>query len=341
MAYIGPSIETGFRQRFVYTATAGQTSFSGSDSVGISLTYTDSEYLDVYQNGVLLVPGSDYAATTGTTVVLVTGASLNDKVEMIAYQAFGVADTVSRADGGAFGGNVAVTGDVTASDDFLGSSHLKIGTTTDPSAGGSRIVSNVGGGSFSQFHDSNNDKGAVFGTVAGASQVYTYAGAVGSETYTLRQNITADGEMTMPTQPVFQAIASAAQSNMAHDATIVLGSETFDVGSNFASNTFTAPVTGKYQLNASLRLENVDSATTYVYLQLPTSNRNYINVISVPRDHATSPSFDLGFWNLSISVIADMDANDTALMKFGYSGGAQQVDTSANGGTSLSGALIC
>ena len=107
MSYIGPSIETGFRKRYVYTATAGQTSFSGNDSVGISLSYTDSEYLDVYQNGVLLVPGSDYTATTGTTVVLVTGASADDKVEMIAYQAFGVADTVSRADGGAFGGNIS------------------------------------------------------------------------------------------------------------------------------------------------------------------------------------------------------------------------------------------
>ena len=107
MAYIGPSIETGFRKRYVYTATAGQTSFSGNDSVGISLSYTDSEYLDVYQNGVLLVPGSDYTATTGTTVVLVTGASADDKVEMVAYQAFGVADTVSRADGGAFGGNIS------------------------------------------------------------------------------------------------------------------------------------------------------------------------------------------------------------------------------------------
>ena len=107
MSYIGPSIETGFRKRYVYTATAGQTSFSGNDSVGISLTYTDSEYLDVYQNDVLLVPGSDYTATTGTTVVLVTGASADDKVEMISYQAFGVADTVSRADGGAFGGNIS------------------------------------------------------------------------------------------------------------------------------------------------------------------------------------------------------------------------------------------
>jgi len=107
MAYIGPGVDNGYRSRFIYTATAGQTSFSGGDANGITLTYTDSEYLDVYQNGVLLVPGDDYAATTGTTVVLVQGASLNDKVEMIQYQAFGVADTVSRADGGTFSGNIS------------------------------------------------------------------------------------------------------------------------------------------------------------------------------------------------------------------------------------------
>ena len=323
MAYIGPSIETGFRQRFVYTATAGQTSFSGNDSVGISLTYTDSEYLDVYQNGVLLVPGSDYAATTGTTVVLVTGASLNDKVEMIAYQAFGVADTVSRADGGAFGGNVAVTGDVTASDDFLGSSHLKIGTTTDPSAGGSRIVANVGGGSFSQFHDSNNDKGAVFGTVAGASQVYTYAGAVGSETYTLRQNITADGEMTMPTQPSFSVNPASAQNNVAANGSnveVVFGTENYDVGANFASNTFTAPVTGKYLLTTNIYTLNLDSAATYYVTTISTSNRTYLNLFD--------PDFgqDAVYWTHVVSAVADMDANDTAKVLISQSGGTAQTD---------------
>ena len=113
MPDIGPGLDNGFRKRNIYTATAGQTSFSGSDANGITLSYTDTEYLDVYQNGVLLVPGDDYAATTGTSVVLVQGASLNDKVEMINYQAFGVADTVSRADGGTFGGNIATSGTLT------------------------------------------------------------------------------------------------------------------------------------------------------------------------------------------------------------------------------------
>ena len=83
MPYIGKSPEFGVRNRFVYQATAGQTSFSGSDSDSLVLTYSDSMYMDVYQNGVLLKPGTDYAATTGTSVVLVTAASLNDIVRAV------------------------------------------------------------------------------------------------------------------------------------------------------------------------------------------------------------------------------------------------------------------
>ena len=98
MAYIGKSPHRGVRNRFVYQATAGQTSFSGSDADSKTLTYTDSLYLDVYQNGVLLKPGTDYAATTGTSVVLVTGASLNDVVEMVAYDIFSVANSYTKTE---------------------------------------------------------------------------------------------------------------------------------------------------------------------------------------------------------------------------------------------------
>ena len=97
MAYIGKSSNFAVRNRFVYQATAGQTSFSGSDADSKTLTYTDSLYMDVYQNGVLLKPGTDYTATTGTTMVLVTGASLNDVVEMVVYDVFGVADSYTKS----------------------------------------------------------------------------------------------------------------------------------------------------------------------------------------------------------------------------------------------------
>ena len=98
MPYIGKAPNFGVRSRFVYQATAGQTSFSDSDSNSLTLTYSDSLYLDVYQNGVLLKAGTDYAATTGTTVVLVTGASLNDVVEMIVYDVFSVNNTYTKTE---------------------------------------------------------------------------------------------------------------------------------------------------------------------------------------------------------------------------------------------------
>ena len=98
MAYIGKSPSVGVRNRFVYQATAGQTSFSGSDSDAKTLTYQDSLYMDVYQNGVLLKPGTDYTATTGTSVVLVTAASLNDVVEMIIYDTFSIANSYTKAE---------------------------------------------------------------------------------------------------------------------------------------------------------------------------------------------------------------------------------------------------
>ena len=98
MPYIGKAPQQGIRNRFIYQATAGQTSFSGSDANSLSLTYPDGEYVDVYQNGILLKPATDYTATSGTTVVLVTGASLNDVIEIIVYDTFSIANSYTKAE---------------------------------------------------------------------------------------------------------------------------------------------------------------------------------------------------------------------------------------------------
>ena len=110
MPYIGRGSDFGVRSRFIYTATAGQTTFSGNDDAGITLAYTDTLYMDVYQNGVLLVPATDYAASTGTSVVLVQGASVGDTLELLVHDIFSVADSVSAKDGGSFAGNVGMGG---------------------------------------------------------------------------------------------------------------------------------------------------------------------------------------------------------------------------------------
>ena len=98
MPYIGKAPQQGIRNRFIYQATAGQTSFSGSDANSLSLTYPDGEYVDVYQNGILLKPATDYTSTSGTSVVLVTGASLNDVIEIIVYDTFSIANSYTKAE---------------------------------------------------------------------------------------------------------------------------------------------------------------------------------------------------------------------------------------------------
>ena len=80
----------GTSARYSYTATAAQTSFSA--------TY-DAGYVDVYLNGVKLVAGTDFTASDGSTVVLATGAALNDTVDIVGYGTFSVSSAVTLPDG--------------------------------------------------------------------------------------------------------------------------------------------------------------------------------------------------------------------------------------------------
>lgn len=74
--------------RTTATATASQTTFSATYTVG---------YVDVYLNGVKLVVGTDFTATDGTSVVLTTGATVGDNVEIIAYESFNIANALVAA----------------------------------------------------------------------------------------------------------------------------------------------------------------------------------------------------------------------------------------------------
>jgi hypothetical protein len=80
----------GTSQRYNYTATASQTTFTGADNNGNTLTY-DAGYIDVYLNGVKLLNGTDVTVTSGSSVVLATGATAGDIVDIVAYGTFSVA----------------------------------------------------------------------------------------------------------------------------------------------------------------------------------------------------------------------------------------------------------
>jgi len=79
----------GTSQRYRYIATSGQTTFTGVDSNGNTLTY-DAGFVDIYLNGVRL-DSTDFTASSGTSIVLASGAALNDELNIVAFGTFNVA----------------------------------------------------------------------------------------------------------------------------------------------------------------------------------------------------------------------------------------------------------
>ena len=75
---------------FKYVASSNQTSFSGDDANSNSLIYTVGN-LAVYLNGVLLDP-TDYTATTGTSVVLASGANSGDILHIHEFNQTGLTE---------------------------------------------------------------------------------------------------------------------------------------------------------------------------------------------------------------------------------------------------------
>ena len=119
MPYIGTSPSNGVRRVHTYTATASQTTFTGSSNEGVTLSYADTNYLDVFQNGILL-GSADYTSTNGTSVVLAQGASVDDLIVIVVYDVFSVADTVSKSSGGSFDSAVTLSGGVSGNTTFSG-----------------------------------------------------------------------------------------------------------------------------------------------------------------------------------------------------------------------------
>ena len=330
MAYIGVSPSNGVRTVFDYTATAGQTSFSGSDNNSQTLSYTDSAYIDVYQNGVLLIP-SDYTATTGTSVVLDTGATVSDSVQIVVYDVFSVADTVSKANGGTFESNISIGGTLGVTGNVI--SPVTIGGTTptltigDAGAEDTKIVFD---GNAQDFHIGLDDSADSL-TIGLGSTLGTTSHMV----------FDANGHITKPLQPAFHVGGiDGPQNDVASDGTLVTvkyDTERFDQNSDYNTSTytFTAPVTGKYYLHGQVYVNSIDSAATYYSLRIDTSNKDYISIYNYTHS-------DINYITFQIDVLADMDANDTATVGFLQPDGTSQTDIQDNASyTFFCGHLVC
>jgi microcystin-dependent protein len=108
--------------RWVKTATAGQTSFSGaSDGSATTLSYNPSSE-QVFLNGVQLVRGSDYTGFDGITIVLVEPATAGDIVQIITLPFVEVSSNVLTEE------QFTAKGDILTAVDSGQSTPLNLGT---------------------------------------------------------------------------------------------------------------------------------------------------------------------------------------------------------------------
>jgi|SRR5690606_4618061 len=150
------------------------------------------------------------------------------------------------------------------------------------------------------------------------------------------------GEVRKPLQPAFLANHSVAQNNITGNgttATINFTTEIFDQNGDYnGTNTFTAPITGRYILTYCLLL-NDPSTATHGLLIITTSNRIYLSN-SMMYGNITPAS---GSLSLNFSQVVDMDASDTAICQIQVSGvGSDTVNAPQTGNhTFFGGYLIC
>jgi len=142
--------------------------------------------------------------------------------------------------------------------------------------------------------------------------------------------IDANGHVTMPNQPAFSVHKNGTNQNNLSTSlgtTVTFSTERFDVNSDFdtSNSTFTAPVTGKYFLTVTLRLENTDTASDFIISKIITSNEKYSFIFD-----PNAFDIDSVYFGQTVTVLADMDANDTAYIEVRISGGTAQTDVEGN-----------
>jgi len=297
MPYIGKSpTGSGVRTRYYFTATGGETSLSGADDGGKTLTFSDGEYVDVYLNGIALVAGTDYGTATANTISGLAALSGGDIVEVVVYDIYNVAKINSEAvrtrhyytatggetsigtaqiPGLSFPGGteieVSLNGiSLVAGTDYNTTAANTVGGLSPLSAGNvieiiiydkvqlADTVSKAQGGAFS---------GPV--TASGGLNVGTIKDVTGTNT---AMTIGSNGVITQPNKPVFAATGvSNTALGSATWTKASFNTETFDVGGYYDPTTnyrYTPLVAGKYffTVNGGMNTSKLHGRDNSVFL---------------------------------------------------------------------------
>lgn len=362
MSYIGRGLQSGaFRQ--LDDISSG---FDGSDTThtmqvnSTNVTVGDVNQILLSLGGVIQKPGTDF--TVSASVLTFTTAPAANTSFFAILLGSDNGGTTTPTDGSVTSDKLAypfVVNEDGASTDFRVESNtnanmlLVDGSADEVMIGGTTSKSSAFSGSGKgltvqaavpviSLHDTDNTNYlSYFGHSGTAGYIGSAASGQTGQLYLQTsgnnaQVINESGQITKPLQPAFSVTSNAVQSNIGDNTTILFGSETFDIGSNFASDhTFTAPVTGKYLLSANVRIDNLDLDGAYHAIALTTSNRIYYSLHGSAHWDA-----DANYYMFNITVLADMDASDTAKILYNENSSAtDQSDVSTS--SYFTGFLAC
>jgi hypothetical protein len=284
------STVNGTSARFKYTASANQTTFTGSDDNGNTLAY-DAGFIDVYLNGVKLVNGTDVTVTSGTSVVLATGATQADIIDIVGFGTFNVASIAAS--------NITSG---TLNDARLPTTMAgKTLTTANVTTVYNGLVASGDGGSNDgqiQLNCSQNSHGVKIKAPphsAGQSYTLTLPSSITND-YFLKTNgsgVLSFAEVPQPTVPtvanVSQTIAPATATTISITGTnfVSIPSVEFVNGSTGAiTNSNTVSFTNATTLSVNVTLA---SGNYYVRIENPDGNagRSTNNIITA----STAPTF--------------------------------------------------
>jgi len=214
--------------RTVFTATAGQTTFSMNYVVGA---------VDVYRNGVKLAP-ADFTATNGTSIVLLNAATVGDTIEVISYPQIVYADAVKRT-GDTMTGGLNVIGNIgvgTASP----AQQVHVYTT-----GSEAVLRLEAGQTGAKSWDIISASGST-GVGQGSLSIYDRT------TNTERMRIDAGGRILTPNQPFATVFNSGTSYLTPSYVTVPYNNVITNNGGHFNTSNyrFTCPVAGYYRVTA-------------------------------------------------------------------------------------------
>lgn len=291
---------------------------------------------------------------SGSGALAVTSANgtltINSGTGALGISTDASATTLSIGTGGAVKGlTLGSTNSTSASTLQSGSGALNVTAT------GGALTINSGTGTLSISSDAS--AATVNIATGGAAKVVTLGSTNGASSLALKTG-TADftlasatgtvmsaldtGECTYPLQSAFLAYLASDDNNVTGAGTIyTLGTnvaltEVFDQGGDFNTNgTFTAPVTGRYNLGFFCNMFGCTIASTF-QARIVTSNRTYFVFYA----RAASANAQ----NIAEFTLADMDAADTCTYRVYAAGEAAdtvEVDGDASCVTYVYGNLVC